>query len=356
MVNNISALSWNIATEPRLYRELAVNPHSPHALKVISERFPDTNSDEVIKAVILAEPEGLYDRNFNKLSKDEQKIELGKQVDITVVNKKLVLYFRQHLTEIGSISKALLYKKLSKIVFGTNDIKEIELKYSQSQRKDFRLLIVNFIEDIQGFESHYRQKSKSSRQLLLRRIFTLLSIVIIFYVGAKRIQNKGTQIPQAKEQVLALESQKETVGLPVRIRIPSIEVDSAIESVGVTPTGLMGVPENINDVGWFSLGPRPGEIGSSVIAGHFDGVLGQPAVFADLNKLIPGDKLYVTDNKGNSITFVVDKSQTYLPGYADEVFGSSDGSHLNLVTCDGVWDGPKKGFSKRLVVFTDLAD
>jgi hypothetical protein len=36
--------------------------------------------------------------------------------------------------------------------------------------------------------------------------------------------------------------------------------------------------------------------------------------------------------------------------------GSNDKAHLNLITCDGVWDVTKKSYSKRLVVFADIAD
>lgn len=116
----------------------------------------------------------------------------------------------------------------------------------------------------------------------------------------------------------------------------------------------MAVPSNIVDVGWFNLGPRPGEKGSAVIAGHFDGENGEAGVFANLDNLKVGDKLYIEDDKGTTTSFMVRESRMYNPGYADDVFSSSDGAHLNLVTCDGVWDGVKKSYSKRLVVFADI--
>jgi hypothetical protein len=55
------------------------------------------------------------------------------------------------------------------------------------------------------------------------------------------------------------------------------------------------------------------------------------------------------------MAFVVRESRTYNPGYAEEVFSANDGAHLNLVTCDGVWDGAKKSYSKRLVIFADIS-
>lgn len=39
---------------------------------------------------------------------------------------------------------------------------------------------------------------------------------------------------------------------------------------------------------------------------------------------------------------------------ASGIFGSNDGkAHLNLITCEGIWDATKKSYSKRIVVFTD---
>ncbi len=141
---------------------------------------------------------------------------------------------------------------------------------------------------------------------------------------------------------------------PMRLVIPAINVNANIQNTGITSKGVMETPNNAVDAGWFDLGPRPGEKGSAVIAGHFDGKNGEAGVFTNLNKLKPGDKLYVQDYKGASTTFTVSGNRIYDPGYADEVFSSNDGTHLNLITCDGVWDGDLKSYSKRLVVFTDI--
>lgn len=140
----------------------------------------------------------------------------------------------------------------------------------------------------------------------------------------------------------------------MRLSIPAIRVEANIEEVGVNPKGEMDVPGNILKVGWFNLGPKPGEKGSAVISGHFDGENNEAGVFINLYKLKVGDKVYVEDSEGFSSSFVVRDIRAYIPGYADEVFGKGDGVHLNLVTCDGVWDEAKKSFSSRLVVYTDL--
>jgi len=143
--------------------------------------------------------------------------------------------------------------------------------------------------------------------------------------------------------------------LPVRLKIPRIKVNAAIQYVGLTDSGAVGVPKGRADVAWYKLGPRPGAIGSAVIVGHTGQKPGPATVFDNLPKLRKGDVLYVQDAKGKSISFVVRQVRTYAPdAIVPEVFISASGVHLNLVTCEGVWSNAEHGFTKRLVVFTDL--
>lgn len=146
---------------------------------------------------------------------------------------------------------------------------------------------------------------------------------------------------------------KSTFGLPVALIIPSINVNSKIQYLGITSQGELEVPNNIYDVGWFKFGPHPGENGSAVIAGHLNGTNGKDGVFVDLSKLKTGDKMSVIDDKGTITSFTVREIRTYSPGFAEEVFNSNDAPHLNLITCDGVWNGAIKSYDKRLVVFAD---
>lgn len=147
-----------------------------------------------------------------------------------------------------------------------------------------------------------------------------------------------------------------TSGIPVRLIISNINVEAVINPVGITPQGEMGAPQGPADVAWFSLGPRPGDIGSAVIAGHFGTWKnGRGSVFDDLNKLRKNDKIYIKDENGVITAFIVRGIRIYDPNAdASEVFNLSDGmSHLNLITCEGVWDNISKIYSERLVVFTD---
>jgi len=144
-------------------------------------------------------------------------------------------------------------------------------------------------------------------------------------------------------------------GLPVRLEIPSIKVNATVLSVGLTSDGAMDSPVGPAPAGWYMLGPKPGEVGNAVIDGHSGWKGGIPAVFDDLYKVKIGDKVYVKDDKGATITFVVREVKIYNPNAdATNVFISTDGkSHLNLITCTGFWNKILKSHSDRLVVFTD---
>ena len=78
-------------------------------------------------------------------------------------------------------------------------------------------------------------------------------------------------------------------------------------------------------------------------------------LFDELDKLAKGDKFSVIDENGATTTFVVRMIRVYgARDDASEVFGSHDGvAHLNLITCEGVWNRFKKSYASRLVIFSD---
>ncbi len=209
-----------------------------------------------------------------------------------------------------------------------------------------------------------RSKISLKRSLVVVGIVgtAFFAIVVLFAVPNLFGQDSGRENPQNLAEIKPVESNQTDVfieqaraGLPVRLKIPEINVDSAVEHVGFTPAGAMDVPKGPDEVAWFDLGPRPGEKGSAAIAGHYGWKNGIPAAFDNLDKLKKGDKIYVEDDGGAIITFVVRESRTYAQNEdAPEVFGSNDGkAHLNLITCEGTWNKAQKSYSNRLVVFTD---
>ncbi len=142
--------------------------------------------------------------------------------------------------------------------------------------------------------------------------------------------------------------------VPVLLSIERLGISADIESVGLIDNA-MAVPSSIEDVGWYQHGPRPGDQGSAVLAGHVNWTTGRSAVFSLLHTIVVGDTVQVTNSLGHVDTFIVRSIKDYpIDSDTSEVFTSIDGlSRLNLITCDGVWDPVLKTHLSRLVVFTE---
>ncbi|MES2087538.1 MAG: class F sortase [Patescibacteria group bacterium] len=174
-----------------------------------------------------------------------------------------------------------------------------------------------------------------------------------------RVDRKEPEVPvkiAAKKVTLATSDIVQK--LPAaRLKIPKITVDASIIDMGLTENGAMAVPNNRVNVGWFSLGTRPGQTGSAVIGAH-NRWNSQDGVFAHLDQLEIGDIVSIVDTSGISISFVVRDFKMYdaTDTHTNDIFESENGAHLNLITCSGDWDPATKSFAKRLIIFTDLVD
>ena len=183
------------------------------------------------------------------------------------------------------------------------------------------------------------------------------SFIILSILGLAFIAIVGSFLILAAPHELRYEdlASLTSPALPIRLEIPNIRVDSSLEYVGITPQGAVAVPVGPTNAAWFYLGPAPGEIGSAVIVGHDGWKDNIPAVFDNLYQLKKGDMVYVEDDMGVTTTFMVTAVQTYDQNAdAAAVFSSNDGkAHLNLITCEGIWNAVTKRYANRIVVFTD---
>ncbi|WP_135503599.1 class F sortase [Planococcus koreensis] len=138
---------------------------------------------------------------------------------------------------------------------------------------------------------------------------------------------------------------------PESLKIPAIGVNTSVQHLGTTENGEMAVPDDIDEVSWFSPGYQPGQNGRAVIAGHVDGIDG-PAVFWDLSELQPGDEITV-EGEGRQLIYKVHTMESVPLDEADvpNIFGYSSSPELVLITCSGTYDFSRGTREERLVVY-----
>lgn len=203
---------------------------------------------------------------------------------------------------------------------------------------------------------------KFNKKIFIRRkllivflIFILVVVSLFIFVAINTMVRYYSIPPITKIDKVIVEKTNIKPGLPKQLKIPSIDVAAVVDYVGLKSDGAMDIKQNPDVVGWYMLGPRPGDDGSAVIAGHYGWADGKGSVFNDIHTLSKGDEVLVIDNNNKTITFIVREIRKYDPeADATNIFKSSDGkSHLNLITCEGLWVNDKQSYSNRLVVFSD---
>jgi sortase (surface protein transpeptidase) len=146
--------------------------------------------------------------------------------------------------------------------------------------------------------------------------------------------------------------------LPVRVRVPAIDVDSRLLHLGLAEDGTVEVPagDDVDRAAWFDGSPRPGAEGPSVLEGHVDSPNG-PSVFYRLSELEAGDRVHVDREDGSTVTFVVDRVEQYPKAEfpTRKVYANTDGPALRLITCGGAWDAAVGHYTDNTVVYAHEA-
>src|ERR1700728_1401514 len=167
----------------------------------------------------------------------------------------------------------------------------------------------------------------------------------------------GPQLPPPASVSKTAESAAPVVArsIPVNLSIPAIGLNVSLSELGLNPDGTVQVPTDIQQPGWYHLGPSPGQVGSAVILGHVDSYQG-PAVFFQLRTLVAGDLVSVSLADGVTAEFVVNTvvmyQKTQFP--TSLVYASHRYQALQLVTCGGTCDPQTGHYLSNVVVYASL--
>jgi sortase (surface protein transpeptidase) len=211
-------------------------------------------------------------------------------------------------------------------------------------------------------------------RLLLARLLVCLSLTLCGFAAVLLLSDylNSSAVAAEPKQVLPVHATKSDASArgtapaqstispddPVRLVIPAAGINAPVEVLGVQSNGDLATPTHNpwDEVGWYDLGPRPGERGSAVIDGHLDRPGGYPAVFWRLRDMKVGEDVQVTNTARKMLHFRVTRVAYYASGQAplQDIFGNQGGAFLNLITCAGDWIPSQHQTTLRLVVYTSL--
>ena len=145
---------------------------------------------------------------------------------------------------------------------------------------------------------------------------------------------------------------------PTGIRLPGGS-RLVVRTVGTTHNGVLDVPANVGEAGWWSGGSRLGDpFGSTLVAAHVDSRSQGLGPFAALLTAHPGDRVELW-SEGLRQTFEITQRRLRPRGTieAGAWLHSPDGPpRLTLVTCAGPYDAARGGYQNLAVVIAEPVD
>jgi hypothetical protein len=159
-------------------------------------------------------------------------------------------------------------------------------------------------------------------------------------------KGKGAAVPQPAS---------DHVAKPVTLIIPVIGVKTTLIHLGLTADNELQVPTSTQVAGWYTSSPRPGSIGSAIIAGHIDSRSG-PGIFYRLHTMKVGEKIYVRRADHSLAIFRVTALHEYLKSKfpTQGIYGPAPTPELKLITCGGAFDVATGHYLSNVIVFASL--
>lgn len=164
--------------------------------------------------------------------------------------------------------------------------------------------------------------------------------------------------PSVDSGIAATDPASERPAKPVSVSLPGIGVSSAdAVEVGLDANRAVEIPDDVQEIGWYGKGPRPGEDGNAFMTSHVDSRTQGRGVLFDLRESEPGDPIIVTHADGSTTEWeVVARERIEKGSYPmEQVFRFDGPPGLVIDTCGGAFD-PETGSYERIdVVYAVLA-
>ncbi len=117
----------------------------------------------------------------------------------------------------------------------------------------------------------------------------------------------------------------------------------------------MDVTKTADTVGWYRLGPLPGQAGDAVMTCHNQWYGVARALCYDLATISPGADVYTRTADRITRRWRVDGVRTVAyDATVPDLFSSAGPPRLSIITCGGDWDAARQNFSLRVIVSARL--
>lgn len=137
-----------------------------------------------------------------------------------------------------------------------------------------------------------------------------------------------------------------------RVAIPTIQVDSPIETKGVNARGEMEDPSGKDTVAWYDFSEFPGFGGNAVFSGHVDWFTGELGSFGRMKELKEGDEVLFKLSDGMELKYRVITTTVYESAKApvQEIVARTEKDSVTFITCEGTFDRRAQDYSHRRIV------
>src|SRR5687768_6405146 len=105
--------------------------------------------------------------------------------------------------------------------------------------------------------------------VMLSLLSACLALSVLHVVHPRNLVAPKVIVPETSRLDEVTAPEKAVYSVPVRLEISKLSVDVPVIAAGLTRDNVMDIGDDAVKTAWYKLGPKPGEQGSAVIAGHY---------------------------------------------------------------------------------------